>query len=209
VASGIWHLASGVCYICNMQQIPNATTKAMAADTQATAAQLIEVVPLVMREIRRLMRQRGSEELSVPHFRALGYVQRHPGCSLSEVAEHLGLSVAATSRLVDTLVADGFLERRPSSIDRRYIQLHLSARGEQIRAEAHAHTLQGIAARLEGLSDAERQQIVFALESLRALFASPSPLPATTGALTLTDALTSTVDAPNQEVVYEVNPTGS
>ncbi|HEX8035194.1 MAG TPA: MarR family transcriptional regulator [Ktedonobacterales bacterium] len=183
----------------------------MAADSQATAAQLLEVVPLIMREIRRLMRQRGSEELSVPHFRTLGYVQRHPGCSLSEVAEHLGLSVAATSRLVDTLVADGFLERRPSPIDRRYIQLHLSARGEQIRAEAHAHTLQGIAARLEGLSDDERQQIVLALEPLRALFASPSPLPASTGAATLSDRFTSTADAPNhaQEAVHEGHPKGS
>ncbi|MGZ3714014.1 MAG: MarR family winged helix-turn-helix transcriptional regulator [Ktedonobacterales bacterium] len=200
-----------LCYICIMQQIPPATIEAMAPDTQASAGQLIEVVPLIMREIRRLMRQRGTEELSVPHFRALGYVQRHPGCSLSAVAEHLGLSVAAASRLVDTLVADGFLERRPSPIDRRYIQLHLSTRGAQIRAEAHAHTLQGIAARLEGLSEDERQQIVLALEPLRAIFASPSPFPAATGEASLTSTFPSTADAPNHahEAVQEGGPQDS
>ncbi len=131
---------------------------------------------MVMREIRRLMRQRGAEVLSVPHFRALGYAQRHPGCSLSAVAEHLGLSVPAASRLVDALVADGYLERRPSPTDRRYIELHLSERGAQIRAEAHEHAMLGIAARLEQLGDDERRQILRALESLRAIFASSAQL---------------------------------
>lgn len=161
-----------------MQQIPSATNGAADTSTEASAAQLIEVVPLVMREIRRLMRQRGAEDLSVPHFRALGYVQRHPGCSLSAIAEHLGLSVPAASRLVDTLVADGYIERRPSPTDRRYVELHLSEHGAQIRAEAHAHTMQGIAARLEQLDDDERRQILRALEPLRAIFASSAPLPA-------------------------------
>lgn len=190
-----------------MQQIPPATIGPSAADTQASAAQLLEVVPLVMREIRRLMRQRGSEELSVPHFRALGYVQRHPDCSLSAVAEHLGLSGAAASRLVDTLVADGFLERRSSPIDRRYIQLHLSERGAQIRSEAHAHTLQGIAAQLEGLTEGERRQIVLALEPLRAIFAPSSPFPASTDAATHTNTFSSTEDTPH-EAIQEDNSQG-
>jgi DNA-binding MarR family transcriptional regulator len=167
----------------------------MKADAETSAAQVIEVIPLIMREIRRLMRQRGAEELSVPHFRALGYVQRHPGCSLSAVAEHLGLSVAAASRLVDALVVDRFLERRPSTTDRRYIELHLSARGAQIRAEAHEHTIRGIADRLEGLTDSERERVLLALDSLRAIFASPSPSLAPTGALTATDTFTSAAEA--------------
>ncbi len=168
----------------------------MKVDAETSAAQVIEVIPLIMREIRRLMRQRGAEELSVPHFRALGYVQRHPGCSLSAVAEHLGLSVAAASRLVDALVVDHFVERRPSATDRRYIELHLSPRGAQIRAEAHEHTIRGIADRLEGLTDGERERVLLALDSLRAIFTSPSPSLAPADARTASSGtFTSTAEA--------------
>ncbi|MGH2504870.1 MAG: MarR family winged helix-turn-helix transcriptional regulator, partial [Ktedonobacterales bacterium] len=78
----------------------NAPIEPSGDDSAPLAAALMEVAPLVMREIRTRMRQSRGAGLSVPQFRALGYLRRHPGCSLTEVADHLGLSVPATSRLV-------------------------------------------------------------------------------------------------------------
>lgn len=153
-----------------MQQIPPAND---FPDVEACAAQLLEVVPMVMRAIRALMRAHSAAEMSVPHFRALGYIQRHPDCSLSAVAEHVGLSVPAASRLVDALVADGLVERQLSATDRRYVALHLTERGTRIREETRAQTLQSLTALLAPLDATERDVIMGAMPPLRAIFTVP------------------------------------
>ena len=88
-------------------------------DEAELASKLVEVIPLVMRAIRSHMRANRALDLSVPQYRALGFVVRHPGASLSQVAEHQGLTLGAASRLVDGLVTRGLVERRASTQDRR------------------------------------------------------------------------------------------
>ena len=60
------------------------------------AAEILEVVPQVMRTIRTEMRQRRASGLSVPQFRAMIFVNRQGQGSLVEVAESLGLTSATT-----------------------------------------------------------------------------------------------------------------
>lgn len=150
----------------------NATTTSADGAPETLAAALMEVAPLVMREIRRLMRSHRGAELSVPQFRALGYVRRHPACSLTEVADHLGLSVPATSRLIEALVAAGYIMREVSATDRRYIALRLSEQGERIQAEARAAALHSLTSLLEPLDATERERIMHALEPLRQVFSA-------------------------------------
>lgn len=156
-----------------MQQMQPAPTESFAEESAPLAAALMEVAPLVMREIRLRMRQHRGAGLSVPQFRALGYIRRHPDCSLTAVAEHLGLSVPATSRLVDALVDAGMALRAASASDRRFVTLRLSAEGERIQTEARAAALKSLTARLEPLDPAERAAIARALEPLRQAFATP------------------------------------
>lgn len=140
------------------------------ATPERSAEALLDTVPLVMRTVRQFMREQGSSDLSVPQFRALGFVDRHPETSVSAVAEHLGLSVAATSRLVDALVARGLVQRQVSTIDRRFVTLVLSPEGVTVREDARRYTAQQLAAKVSDLSEAERANIMAALESLRQVF---------------------------------------
>src|SRR5690348_2872032 len=80
-------------YTYHMQQMSRATnsdgeTPQMTPDALATLA--LETIPTVMRAIRTMMRAEGKKDLTVPQFRALGYIDRHRGASLKDVAEHLG-----------------------------------------------------------------------------------------------------------------------
>src|SRR5215472_3469611 len=101
-----------------------------SSDAEACAAQIMETVPLVMRTLRTEMRRRRPADLSVPQFRALAFVRRHPGASLSEVAEHLGLTLPATSTLIDHLVARELVRRAPNPDNRRRLVLTLTADGQ-------------------------------------------------------------------------------
>jgi DNA-binding MarR family transcriptional regulator len=101
------------------------------ADLTAMADRILEVVPRAMRRIRAQMRVRGRGDLTVPQLRVLLYVRRRPGVGLSALAEHLGVSKAATSTLVDRLVRAGLLDRSDDPSERRRIQLRLTPSGSE------------------------------------------------------------------------------
>jgi DNA-binding MarR family transcriptional regulator len=60
--------------------------------------------------------------------------------SVSRLAELLGVTKQAASRLVDDMVTLGFLQRSDSPGDRRQKRLHLSPTGERIRERALAES---------------------------------------------------------------------
>ena len=145
-------------------------TDVLAPDVEC-AALLMDVVPLVMHRIRMEMRSQRMPSLSVPQLRALIYLYRNEGASLSELAEHIGLELPSMSKAVDVLVTRGWVVRRVLPADRRYISLRLSTRGlaelKRARRIAEAHLMEALAV----LSSAQQAKIVEALQALRLVFA--------------------------------------
>ena len=133
---------------------------------------LLEVVPLVMRDIGSEMRNRRSPDLTVPQFRALGFVNRNHGSSLSEVANHMGLTPPSTCRLVDGLIARGMMTRQDDPTDRRRIKLAVTPHGSEMLHRCAEGTLNHLADKLGGISNSEREIIVRAMTALRSVFAT-------------------------------------
>jgi DNA-binding MarR family transcriptional regulator len=109
--------------------------------------------------------------LSVPQFRTLGYLNRHAGASLSDVAEHIGLTLPSMSKLIEGLVERKLVARRVYSGDRRRVTLELSTRGRAVHQDAVSATGSFLAGRLALLSQRERAEVVRAMSLLRPLFA--------------------------------------
>lgn len=134
------------------------------------AVEVMETVPLVMRFLRTEMRRQRSTDLSVPQFRALGFLSRHPGASLSDLAEHLGITRATASVTVDRLVRRGLIDRIDDPHERRRLTLTLTDDGnlqlEQARVAAHA----SVSEVLENLSQAKLLQIAQGLALLGEAF---------------------------------------
>jgi DNA-binding MarR family transcriptional regulator len=120
-------------------------------DLAATADRLLEVMPRVMRRIRQQMRQEGARGLTVPQLRALLFVRRNPGTDLSQLAEHVGVSLPAGSALVERLVRADLLDRATDPGERRRLQLHLTALGAERAARAHLAARTWVSRELAGL----------------------------------------------------------
>lgn len=142
----------------------------MDASVDMIAREVLEVVPLIMRTIRKEMRSRRSPDLSVVQFRTLLFLNRNPGASLSTVAEHLGLTLPTVSKMVDRMVANNLVTREDSSADRRRMTLTLTAKGQNLLAEARGGTLERLAGILEGLAPGEREVVHQAVQLLQGLF---------------------------------------
>lgn len=137
-----------------------------SADTVTLADHLFATVSRSMTRIRRQMRRHGSIDLTVPQYRALRYVQRHPETSLTHLAESLGMSLSSVSALVERLVKVGHLEREVDPAVRRRIRLRLSPSGRRLLQQAEFGTRRWLAAELAGLTDAERRLLDGALDVL-------------------------------------------
>jgi DNA-binding MarR family transcriptional regulator len=116
------------------------------------------------------MRRHRAADLSVPQFRVLAFLDRRRGATLSQVAEHSGLTLPSTSRMVDGLVARKLLTRRISPSDRRFVTLALTTQGRSRLESARRATQFRLAEMLRGLSAEERLAVVRAMEVLRPVF---------------------------------------
>lgn len=137
---------------------------------EACATRVMDTVPLIMRVIRAEMRSHRAPDLSVPQFRALLYVSRRPGASLSDVAEHLGLSLPSVSKLVDRLVTRGLVTRQSAADDRRRVTLALTEAGQATLQEAVQFTRARLLEDLATLPAEECAVVVQAMTILRRIF---------------------------------------
>ncbi|MBX3048756.1 MAG: MarR family transcriptional regulator [Anaerolineales bacterium] len=142
-------------------------------ETKSAVDSVLEVIPWVMRVLRKEFRSQRDPNLTLPEFRALAYINRNPGCSLNEVAEHIGLEAPSTSKQVDDLVRRGLVARETDSSDRRRVQLSILPEGKQRIETANTHTRRFISAKLAHLSPQQQQQLLESLQMLREAFAGP------------------------------------
>lgn len=133
------------------------------------AIAILETIPPSMRAIREQMRSGRAASLSVAQFRLLLFVRRHPGTSLSPVAEHLGTTLPAASQLVERLVRAGLVTREQHLAERRRVELRLTGAGGATLAECDARTRAWLCERLSGLAGEELDRLSGALQELRDL----------------------------------------
>jgi len=142
----------------------------MSRAAESCARELLETVPAVMRFIRDGVRQRRVAGLALPQFRTLVFLNRVRDSSLSAVAEHLGMSVPAMSRLINGLVVSGLVGRRAVPSNRRQVALTLTARGratlETVRDEVRLRLADSLAI----LPASEQKAIQRAMLALRNVF---------------------------------------
>jgi len=143
----------------------------MITSPDVCAQEILEVVPVVMRTIRAEMRRHRTADLSVPQFRTLAFIDRNVDASLSDVAEHIGLTLPSMSKIVDGLVARKLVTRQTHATDRRRMMLALTARGLTALQTSREATRACLAEDLAALSDRQRETIAQAMEILRPVFA--------------------------------------
>jgi DNA-binding MarR family transcriptional regulator len=151
-----------------MQLLQGATKVPISDD--GCARELLDTLPMGMRVIRRHMRRHRSG-LTVPQFRTLCFLTDTPGSSLSAVADFVGLSLPAMSRLVDGLVDKGLMQRRPCRDDRRQVRLSITPPGEAAITEARQLAQAQLAEAVAPLTQEQRVALIATMAFLRDIFA--------------------------------------
>lgn len=150
-----------------MQSLQGATNA--STGPYLCAQELFDTVPLVMRIIRKYMRQHRSG-LTVAQFRTIYCVSQAPHCSLSDVADSIGLSLPAMSRMVDGLVEKGYLDRRTCINDRRHVRLSVTPVGETALRESREMAQAQLAEVVSQLPAGKQREMVDVMRVVRDVF---------------------------------------
>src|SRR6266511_3852988 len=148
---------------------------ATAGTAELCARAVMETVPLMTRFIRAELRSRWAPSLSVPQFHVLALLNREPGSSLSNVADHLGVTRSTASVVVDRLVRRKLVRRTEHPQERRCVVLSLTAIGSQHFLQARDAACAQMASVLGKLSAADLRQITDDLNMLGSAFEDVMP----------------------------------
>ena len=88
------------------------------------------------------------------------------GQRMSEVAEALGVAQSTATRLVEPLVREGQVERRPAPEDGRAVVIALTAKGDQSAAELNRLSQRWSEGILQRIPLGQRQAVIEALETV-------------------------------------------
>jgi DNA-binding MarR family transcriptional regulator len=104
--------------------------------------------------------------LSVSQAYALRSLAERGPLSMSTLAEDLNLTVSATTRLIDSLVAKSLVKRRQSDADRRVWRASLAVRGRRLWNQIEGELLDVDARVLQTLAPREREAVIRAMSLL-------------------------------------------
>jgi len=141
----------------------------------ACARHLIATVPPLMKAIRTEMRRAAPEGLTVPQFRVLIFARSFPGASITELAEHLGVTLPTASVTADRLIRQGLLQAPQIPGNRRRRALRLTDDGAAAIGSAMEATADAFATRLATLSREELALVEQALTLLESRMVEPLP----------------------------------
>lgn len=140
------------------------------ATSAECAARVMDTVPLVMRFIRAEMRAHKAAFLSIPQLRSLAFINRNPGASLSDLADHLGVTSATASATTERLVQRNLVQRIHHPQERRRIVLNLTEEGKCLLQQSLDQTRAQISDLLDGLTAEEISHIEEGLALLKNVF---------------------------------------
>jgi DNA-binding MarR family transcriptional regulator len=108
-------------------------------------------------------------ELSDTQLAALAALEKHPGMTPSELAEHEKVQPPSITRVIASLEERGLLQRMPHSTDRRQVVLSATDQGRDVVRKLRQLREAWLARRLRELTPAERAVLREALPILEKL----------------------------------------
>ncbi len=136
---------------------------------------------LMRRSMHDMVQFTRREGLSMSQLGALMRLYHGGACGVSDLGEHLGVSSAAASQMIERLVQQGLLERSEDPGDRRNKRISVSPAGRRLVAEGIAARRSWMESLTHALTPEEQALIVEALELLTCAAREQEVYPAAQG----------------------------
>ncbi len=140
------------------------------------ASTLLDILPAITREWRHELAEGLPEGVTVEQYRTLYMI--HTGLNqCGTLSRGMGVSPAATSKMLDGLVRGGLVEKTPSDQDRRQVTITVTRVGESLIRQFHRQMERRLEPYFQFLSREEESRIEDALKLLQKALAQKGETP--------------------------------
>lgn len=141
------------------------------ADIPAFVQQIQHLFPRIMRYLEaEASRELIGLEVTPAQMNALVVLYEPKNLPMGELAEQLGLTESAATRLVDRLLRMNLVRRDRDEVDRRVVRVRLSSYGRQLADLVFQRREEQFTRFAERLSDGNREDLVHGLSALLRVF---------------------------------------
>ncbi|MET8009194.1 MarR family transcriptional regulator [Streptomyces sp. NPDC005271] len=128
------------------------------------ACEVIELLEVLWERGRDAV---SSSPVSASQLRVLYSLDREEGINLRTLGELLGSAPSSVSRLCDRLQALGFVERAPSPVSRRELELRLTSHGKAYLLELRARREEALLAAIADMAPTDRKALLEGLKGFQ------------------------------------------
>jgi DNA-binding MarR family transcriptional regulator len=133
--------------------------------------EVLELIHTVMHQYRSQQYQvlrDGGHDITHMEKKVLGYVDRHPDATQSDMARDSGRDKAQLARLIKGLRERGLLDSQADAADRRNLRLSLTADGRSVLRTLDQQSRRVATQAVAGMSAAEQKQLLTLLQRVKA-----------------------------------------
>lgn len=105
--------------------------------------------------------------LSIGLMYFIVYIGKHENCSPGELSKAIHMDTGHTTRSIDKLVKDGFVQKKRSEVDKRSQNLALTDKGKMALEHIHSFFQQWDQIILSQLSEEEQETLCALLEKIQ------------------------------------------
>jgi len=138
------------------------TASATRADAQAELQDLLRSWRAVMAASRPRW---GAVDLTFTQLRALSGIAKQDGMRITELAEELGIGLAAASALADRMTRRGLVARKTDPDDRRIVRLEVSTRGRHVLERLERGSTEHFGKLIARMTPSEREALTTTLRA--------------------------------------------
>ncbi|GAB2685221.1 MarR family transcriptional regulator [Aliiglaciecola sp. 3_MG-2023] len=104
--------------------------------------------------------------LTAPQLIVLQHISFSDGVMVKDIANSINLSSATVTSILDRLESRGFVIRERSAIDKRKVEIHLTAEGKEAIKGSPTLLQQHFIARFEAMEEWEQSQMLATMERM-------------------------------------------
>jgi DNA-binding MarR family transcriptional regulator len=152
-----------------MLRDPDLPVLPVRGDGDGAGEELVRILVLVNRHVQRAVEAARREgRLSVTAIRLLFEIAKRPGMTLAQLAAVGEMSKARTSVLVESLRAEGYVDKRADAADRRLVRVFTTDKMSEVWLWYENHYLAAVNELLAPVPEPERAALVRTLRRIRA-----------------------------------------
>lgn len=130
------------------------------------ASKIFRVQPMIRRRIQKFESANSNPSMPLSHVQVLTVLDEEGSMTVSDISRRFNIAKPNITPLVDRLAADGLVERKRSTTDRRVVHIAILEAGRERLRQTRESINQMISGWSEKLPENELQELSDALDSI-------------------------------------------